>query len=796
MVCFSNKLKLIFLLPLFTIIQGCGLWDNFTTYFNLYYNTTELYEKAEEQILAQKKELFSTEPPAVPGNVNSDLVKVIEKCSNILQFSAQSSYVDDALIILGKSFYYQKNYQKSQRKFEELLSTSPESDYNLEAELWIGKCQMRLKNYSDGLSTLAEVRTKAIEEDEEKIFEETYIEEIVYRKTLEDFPGAINTANEFLSLSSNDDIKAEVWYEVGNLNSEIKEIDAAITAYQNVFDYSPGFELEVNANLKLGKALRDAGQGESALNIFEDMRSEDKYEEKYADIDLEIGKTQSALGNYPIAVDKFMEVDTSYKNTPLSGAARYELAFVYEVGLKRLDSAAVYYKKASTSTLSPEYISIAKEKDRIFTRYTSLRREINKNNKQLFYLNNPEKFIQDSIAYVEDSLAIAEEIANVKELQEIWGGLDSLLNIKDTTGFYQDSLKVADSLVVRDSTGILTRDSVFARVRQPERFDSLMAAQFDSMFTNKTFDPEAMRKLEEQKRQNALLASQLTAELPDTLKFKNNPPRRPSISEDSLNTLLAKDQLNLGNLFLSELNIPDSAYWYYDNSLTNFPETQYYATTLYAMGSYYLTVDEKRRADSLFNIIYDDYKNESIVNAAAIKLNKPLIDLGYDPAEDEYADAEALLISGANEEAVDALFNIYRKYPESAIAPKALYTCGWICENEIHNPERSVEFYDTLIARYPTSIYVGVIAQKITLYKQELRKKELALQDSLKSFVKVDSLGTDSLIVGEEIISAEDTIQVAIENEDEIQNAEETKKVEEVTIHKTKEPVWNPRRRK
>jgi outer membrane protein assembly factor BamD (BamD/ComL family) len=439
---------------------------------------------------------------------------------------------------------------------------------------------------------------------------------------------------------------------------------------------------------------------------------------------------------------------------------------------------------------------MVKDKDRIFTRYTSLRSDINKYNKHLYYLNNPDKFIQDSIAYVEDSLAIAKEIANVKELQEIWGGLDSLLNVSDTTGYYQDSLKVADTLVVRDSTGILSRDSVFARIRQPERFDSLMAAQFDSMFTNKTFDPEAMRKLEEQKRQNALLASQLTAQLPDTLKFKNNPPRRPSVSKDSLNTLLAKNQLDLGNLFLSELNMADSAYWYYDNSIKNYPATPYYATTLYAIGSYYLTVNDKRRADSLFNIVYDNYKNESIVNAAADKLNKPLIDLEYDPAKIEYLEAENLLLSGGYSEAADAFFTIYEKYPESAFAPKALYTCGWIYENGIHDPVRSVEYYDTLITRYPSSVYVSTIAQKITVYKQDLRKRELALQDSVNAVVTVDSLGADSLFVSEDLVSAEDTIDVAVEDGKEDQLAEEKKKIEEVTVHKTKDPVWNPRRRK
>ena len=108
------KSKLILLFSSLIIFSACGIWQDFTTYFNLYYNTTDLFDKAEEQILEQKKDLFSTEPPAVTGSVNADLVKVIEKCSNILQVGAQTAYVDDALMIIGKCFYYQKNYQKSQ----------------------------------------------------------------------------------------------------------------------------------------------------------------------------------------------------------------------------------------------------------------------------------------------------------------------------------------------------------------------------------------------------------------------------------------------------------------------------------------------------------------------------------------------------------------------------------------------------------------------------------------------------------------------------------------------------------
>ena len=779
-------------------LTGCSVWDNFITYFNLYYNADELYTKIEKQILDQKKDLFSIESPVIPPAANADVQKLIEKCSVILQFHSNTSYVDDALMMLGKAFYYQKNYLKSQQKFKELITSQPNSDYVLESRLWIGKCDMRLRNYADGLALLGEVRTIAIEEDEEEIMEEAFIEEIVYRKTIGDIPAAILTANEFLELSDNDKINGELWYEVGNLNMEIDDIENAVIAYENVFEYSPGYDLEVAAKIKLGRALREFGETEEALSIFTEMRSKDKYSDKYSDLELEMGITQSALGNFDEAIDLFVIVDTTYKNTPNSGAAKFEIGSVYELGLKLLDSAAVYYQKASTSTLPKEYLNPAKDKNRLFSRYSLLKKDLNKYGKQLFYLQYPEEFKEDSVQYVQDSLAVAEEIANVKELQEIWSGFGDMMG-EDTTGYYQDSVTVANILVtqLRDSLEYITKDSIFAKVRNPQPQDSVIIARFDSMLTNRTFDPMAMQKIEQKKRERESLANQLVASLPDTLKFKNNPPQRPKITEDSLKTLLSKNQLELGNLFLSEFDMPDSAYKYYYSNLTEYPNNSYYATSMFAMGSYYLTVNNQKSADSLFHIIYDNHKDESVVNAAAIKLNKPLIDLNYDPAMEEYKMAEEYLLAEDYYAAIDKFKDIPKLYPTSAIAPKAIYASGWIEENKLNDYTAAVESYDTLIAKYPASEYVRLIAPKVTVYKQEKRKQESALLDSLNALAKKDSIVADTSTVLEAKIPLPDTVQVAV-SEDELIPVEQENQAlfEAKKTPVIKEPVWNPRKRR
>lgn len=796
---FTNlfKARSFLFLPLIILLTGCSVWDNFITYFNLYYNADELYTKLEKQMQDQKKDLFAIEPPTIPPAANADVQKLIEKCSVILQFHSNTSYVDDALMMLGKAFYYQKNYLKSKQKFRELITSQPGSNYVLESRLWIGKCDMRLRNFSDGLASLREVRAIAIEEDEEEIFEETFIEEIVYRKTTDDIPSAIQVANEFLEISDNEKINAELWYEVGNLYTEIGEIENAANAYMNVFEHSPSYDLEVAANLKLGNALREIGEPEKAYTVFKRMRAERKYTDKYSDIDLEIGITESYLGKYEEAIKQLRMVDTTYKATPISGAAKFEIGSVYEHGLKLLDSAAVYYQRASTSNLPKEYLTPARDKNRLFSRYILLKKDLNNYGKQLFYLRNPEEFKKDSALYVQDSLAIAAEIANVKELQEIWSGFGDIMG-EDTTGYYQDSVTVANTLVtqLKDSLEYITKDSIFAKVRDPQPGDSSIVAQFDSMLTNRTFDPMGQQKIEQKKREREALANQLVASLPDTLKFKNNPPRRPKISEDSLKTLVAKNQLELGNLFLSEFDLPDSAYKYYYSNLTEYSDNIYHASSMFAMGSYYLTVDNQKSADSLFNIIYDNYKNEPIVNAAAAKLNKPFIDLNYDPALEEYKKAEEYLSGGDYYAAIDKFKDVTQLYPASSFAPKALFATGWIEEYQLKDYSAAIESYDTLIAKYPASDYVRAIAPKVTFYKQEKRKQESALLDSLNALVQADTLASEDLFIGEQLATPKDTIQVTLE--DELTPAE--KRDQELFELKkppvSKEPVWNPRKRR
>jgi outer membrane protein assembly factor BamD (BamD/ComL family) len=146
--------------------------------------------------------------------------------------------------------------------------------------------------------------------------------------------------------------------------------------------------------------------------------------------------------------------------------------------------------------------------------------------------------------------------------------------------------------------------------------------------------------------------------------------------------------------------------------------------------------------------------------------------------------------------AIEYLIDIPADYPNSPLAPKALYACGWIEENELKNIEAAALYYDSLIAKYPASEFVRSVAPKVTFYKQEKPKLEKAHEDSLKALVQSDSLTTDTSLVVEQEIVPTDTVQVAVSEGQTPIQMEQKIDINEKKVPITKEPIWNPRKRR
>jgi tetratricopeptide (TPR) repeat protein len=108
-------------------------------YFNTFYNAQRIFGQAEK---ARRKELAEaalrqaedTVPLSTPTRQLYE--SVAKKASRVLEKYPQNDRVDDALFMLGRSFYWQQDYLSAVRSFSELEAGFPKSEFVGRARYW------------------------------------------------------------------------------------------------------------------------------------------------------------------------------------------------------------------------------------------------------------------------------------------------------------------------------------------------------------------------------------------------------------------------------------------------------------------------------------------------------------------------------------------------------------------------------------------------------------------------------------------------------------------------------------
>ena len=625
-------------------LVSCGIWGDFTTYFNRYYNAEKLFEEVQTELNKNQKNIFNYQDKKITSQIKSKLKKVVEKTSKIFQFNKESSYFPDALFITGKAFYIQQEYSKALRKFQELAALNNE-DYNLISLVWIGKCQLKLRDFDTGLNTLDKAIEIAKKEEDDEALQEAFISEISFLSYREKYADAINKCNLFLKVSDDDELNAKTAYQLGQLNLKMDNLEQAAKAFTQVDNYSPDFTTEFNSKLEIAKIYKKLGKTGKSLELLKQLKNANRYKDYWDFVDLEIGQIYYNKGNIKDALSEYLRIDTTYSKKESGGIASYFIGNILANDYHDYDSALGYFQKTISSKAPFEYRNNASNELVVIKKYLKMNSKLDKYYTQLIYLTNEDAFMQDSIAYEE---SVKKDTLNNKK------------KIKPKESIKKPKVK-------------------FVKSNKPAK------------------------------------------------------PIRPKISADSVLSLMSNTEFDLANLFLTELNLPDSASYYYSKSLEDNPNNPDKPQILFAMGGYFLNKGDTLKADSLYEYIYDNYKGNEIVNQAAKKLNLPEIAKETVPAEKSYLKAESSFLDSNYEDAISKLYNIYRKYPKSTYAAKSLYAIGYIYENKLSKMDSAAAVYDSLNKHFRNSDYAKKIKAKLLFYRKEQKAREDSIKAALKA---------------------------------------------------------------
>ncbi len=374
------------------------MWDNFVTYFNTFYNAQRDYNLGLESIKKDKPDPFEFKFKKIPNDARKLFMNVIANLSDILQHHPNSKYANPSLLMLGKVFYYEKQFPKAERKFRELASKG-KTEYYLENLLWTAKTDLQMRKFDDGLKILQIVKQKASEEENIDLLTDAYFTEIAFFIFRDRYEDAIADAKAMFNVTDNDKTKALLAYEIGSLYKKIGRYDKASVWFARVLDYSPDFETEFRSKLEYAKMKRELGDYDKSEELLLSLRDEDKFSDYNDEIEEELGLLYFKMGEIGEAIYQFTQVDSLYKAKPTGGEAKFMLGQIMDNIYHNYDSAYTYYQGVGKSK-APDSLKLATRKRlNLIDTYFKTSKLQRKYFKQYLYASDSSAFTKDSLNY-------------------------------------------------------------------------------------------------------------------------------------------------------------------------------------------------------------------------------------------------------------------------------------------------------------------------------------------------------------------------------------------------------------
>jgi tetratricopeptide (TPR) repeat protein len=340
------------------LLGGCTVtsfvgqqYTNFTAYYNRFYNANEAFEKGLRSIEQGDQPVDLTRYLPVfraPSTSRStqEFEKAIQKSAGVLREHPDSKWVDDALLLIGKSYFYQQNYVGAIQKFREVIAL--DGKRSQEARFWLARTLVTNQRYEEAQE---EIRL-GLQQSEEGTW--TARLRLVRGQLLvrqEAWEEAAQALRQGLEGDVPDEVGARGSFLLGQVQETRGTPDAARAAYQQVLEYDSRYALNFAARLNDIELQGLHANTKQALARLHDLERDDKNYERRGEMAIVRARIYRSQGKYERAQRTLKNV--LYGDEPPSGASEgrlhYDLARLYRDAYKDFSKAAAHFDTASTS---------------------------------------------------------------------------------------------------------------------------------------------------------------------------------------------------------------------------------------------------------------------------------------------------------------------------------------------------------------------------------------------------------------------------------------------------------------
>ncbi len=392
-----KRIKFIFLSLVF--LGGCA-------YYNTFFNAEENYRLGLEKKESNRQEKL---PESIKKYFNTSIAK---SWKVIDLYGDSSTWADNALILVGKSYYQLEEYDKSQEVLEQFLQKYLRSELIPEAELWLAKTYLKQEDDEQALSKFSGIISKT---DDDEIRAEALfnIGELYYKS--EEYKDAIERFSECIEATSNSERAGKAQYKLADSYYQLKNYEAAIENYEEVLRYDLPIITQYDAVIQVANSLLELKNYERAEEILQTTLRYQRFKKQYAMIATKLANMIEFQGDLNFAIEKYSEVLKKYPKTDGSALAAFYMAQIYEFEFGLLDSAKVKYDRVKKEYNRSESAEEASKRSRILADYLKIKKQLLKDKDDMYKLEHGDSSLVDSLVSGVDTLLIAlEDTVNIQ----------------------------------------------------------------------------------------------------------------------------------------------------------------------------------------------------------------------------------------------------------------------------------------------------------------------------------------------------------------------------------------------
>lgn len=254
----------------------------------------------------------------LPARAREAFERAAEKSAVMLGRHGDSSYADDALLLMGKSFLQLGRYADASVTFRRLVERFPESDLVPEARLGLVRSDRTLGDYAGAraaLSMLVETAGDRLD-PAELLYERGLIE-----LGIGEHKPAVATLQQLLREHPAFARRHDVALRFADAELAAGEYMAAIDAYTAYRDEASDPSQRRRLSLKVARAMALAGRDEDAIATFGDLLDRTPSDSLAAAVLVERGELYAAAGRWEAADADFRRVVQLAPGTPVASRA-------------------------------------------------------------------------------------------------------------------------------------------------------------------------------------------------------------------------------------------------------------------------------------------------------------------------------------------------------------------------------------------------------------------------------------------------------------------------------------------